>query len=445
MPLWSHQQEAVRRLQHLSAAGLFHSMGAGKTRTAMELLKEWKTQKVLIVTPKTVMDVWRREFAKHAPEWRVTVLENGNTLKKRDYLEQQLKLNGQHAIVINYDSIWREPLGKRILSETWDAIVADEVHKCKSPGGVASRYMARLGGKVARRLGLTGSPTPHGPLDVYGIYRFLDPSIFGWSFTRFRARYAVLGGFSNHQVLKYINLEELHTKMYQIAHRVRTEDVLDIPPCRDEVITFDLSSAARKIYDHLEKDLIAEIDNNQTISVANVLAKLIRMQEITGGWAKVDESGNYKRIDHGKAEALTDILEGIGEEPIVIFYQYNGDFRSIIEIVEKLGLSYAELSGRRNEVRKFHAGEAQVLVSQMQSGSLGESFVRAAIQVYWSTGWSLGNLEQSRKRISRPGQVRPVLYYFLCAKRSVDEKIMKALEKRQELVTYLIDDLRHKS
>ena len=300
--LWSHQAEAVRRLQHLSAAGLFFEMGAGKTLTALRLLEVWQARRVIVVSPKTVMDVWRREIEKWAPDLKAIILNQQNTLKKRAYLDEQLQFaNGSAAVIINYDSIWREPLGKRFMALPWDVIVADESHRIKSPGGISSRYMARLGGKIPRRLALTGSPLPHSPLDLYAQYRYLDPNIFGWSFTRFRARYAVLGGFGGHQVLKFVNLEELHQKMYQIAVRVKAEDVLDLPETLDETLTFDLSPAARKIYDALEKDLIAFLDSGVIVTVPNVLAKLIKLQQITGGWLTAD--GLFPKVQAQKPGA----------------------------------------------------------------------------------------------------------------------------------------------
>lgn len=443
--LWSHQIEAVRRLQHLSAAGLYFEMGAGKTLAALELLRVWQAQRVLIVSPKTVLDVWRREIEKWAPDWRVIILNQLNTLKKRDYLEQQLQFaNGRVAVIINYDSVWREPLGKKFLSLPWDVIIADESHRIKSAGGIASRYMAQLGGRVPRRLALTGTPLPHSPLDIYAQYRYLDPSIFGWSFTRFKDRYALLGGFGGYQVLKFINQEELSRKMYSIAMRVKAEDVLDLPDSMDETLTFELSASARKIYDSLEKDLIAEIGDGRVISVPNVLAKLIRLQQLTGGWLKPDEASRAKRVDRGKAEVLEDLLQGIGKEPCVIFCHFHGDLDACTEVCDKLKLTHAELSGRKREVNLFHERQAQVLITQIRSGGLGEDYTQSRFCIFYSTGWSLGDLVQARKRVHRPGQKNKVIYYSICAKNSIDEKIVKALEKRADLVGYIVDELRKK-
>src|SRR5207302_255726 len=83
------------------------------------------------------------------------------------------------AFVLNYDSAWRSPFAEWALKQKWDLVVADEIHRCKAPGGKASRFLARLGKAARFRLGLSGTPMPHSPLDVYAYYRFLDPRIFG--------------------------------------------------------------------------------------------------------------------------------------------------------------------------------------------------------------------------------------------------------------------------
>jgi SNF2 family DNA or RNA helicase len=453
--LWSHQREAHDLLKPLTAAGLFMEMGTGKSLVALELLKTWDTKRALIVCPKAVMQVWQSEFAKHTEGWRVVLLDAASVPKKLIQAQQALKNpNGRLALVVNYESLWRDPLGKLFQENPPEVVIADEVHRIKSARGISSRYMARLAPKVRRRLGLTGTPLPHSPLDAYAQYRFLDPRIFGFSYTRFKAKYALMGGFQGYQVLKFINLDDLHQKMYSIAYRVRAEDVLDLPPVLEQTITFELSSKAQKIYDSLEKDLMAEIGSDQVISVPSVLVKLLRLQQLTGGWLTPDEAKRPERVDFGKAEVLKDLLEDMGQEPVVIFARFLGDLDAIRIACDSLNIirrrlrepeiTYCELSGRENTIDQFYKGKAQVIIAQIRAGSLGIDLTRARYCIFWSTGYSLGDLEQARKRVHRPGQTRPVTYYYLAAKKTVDEKIIAALEKRADLVKFIVDDMRRK-
>ena len=439
-PLWSHQKNAVEKLLPLNNGALLMEMGTGKSLAGIELLNKWNISKVLIVCPKAVAQIWGREFDKHSEGWSVTTLNTGSVAIKA----KKLNWNGnKKAIIINYESAWHEPVAAWLLNNPPECIIADESHKLKSPGGKASRYMAKLGRLVPKKLLLTGTIMPHSPLDVYGQFRFLNPHIFGFSFTRFRARYAILGGYGNYEVKGWMNLEELHEKIYSVSYRVRADEVLSLPDFMDEVLTFELSPKAMKIYRDLEKNLIADIESGE-VTVSNAMVKLLRLQQITGGWLRADENEYPEAVDTGKAELLKELLEGMGEEQVVVFCRYHMDLESIAAVCQDLGLAYAELSGRRNELEKWEAKEAQVLMAQVQAGSLGIDLTQARYVVYYSTGFSLGEYEQSRARVHRPGQTRKVVYYHLVAENTVDVKVMKALEQRADLVRFVVDELRGK-
>lgn len=443
--LWHHQEEAVKRLLPLSGAGLFCEMGTGKTLTAIELLNRWQVSRALIVSPKAVTSVWESEFAKHAPQWQVQVLNQVGTYRKLEAAQRFVSLtNGRPAaLVVNYESVWRDPLGKWLLTYPIDAVICDESHRIKAPGGIASRFMSRLGQRVRRRLALTGTPLSHSPLDAYAQYRFLNPQIFGFSFTRFRSRYALMGGYGGHQVLKFVNLDDLHQRMYSIAYRTTAADVLDLPETLDQTILFDLEPKTMKVYKDLERDLLATLEDGREISVPNVLAKLVRLQQLTGGWLKWDD-GKEEKLDGSKGEALQDLLEGMGEEPVVVFCRFLRDLETVRQVCKGLGLKSCELSGKMNEVTEFTAGKAQVIACQIRSGSLGIDLTRARYCVFFSIGYSLGDYMQARARVHRPGQTRPVTYYHLAARKTIDEKILQGLEKRAELVQFIVDEMRRK-
>ena len=443
LPLWSHQVDAVANLGPLRAGGCFFEMGCGKTRVALELLRIWETNFTLVVAPKAVLQVWEREVNKHLPGlFNVQVL-NGSTLPARTKQAKQAIRHKSAIVVVNYEAVWREPLASLLMESVPGAIILDEAHRIKAPGGKASRYLAKLGKFCRRRLALTGTPLPHSPMDCYALYRFLDPHIFGFSFTRFRARYAVMGGFGGYEIKSWQNLEELHEKMYQIACRVRSEDVLDLPETIDEILTYELSARATKIYRDLENHLVAEIEGGE-ITAANAMVKLLRLQQLTGGWLRADDSEWPEQVDTGKADLLKDLLTDMGQEQVVIFCRFHQDLDSIREACRALEIECAELSGRRNELHIWEDKAAQVLAAQLQSGGLGIDLTAARYCIFYSHGFSLGDYQQARARVHRPGQTRKVTYYHLCAKGTVDEKVIKALDNRADLVKFVIDDLRKK-
>ena len=448
---WRHQIEAVKFVQLLHSNGkrgamIAAVMGTGKSAVTVYMCVAGGFQLILVLCPLRVIQVWRPQFEIHSSvPFLVVPLDDcfSSVRAKRDEAMRQIALGKARGvpvvIVINYDSAWRPPFAEWALRQRWDLVVADEIHRCKAPGGKASRFLARLG-KVARyRLGLSGTPMPHSPLDVYAYFRFLDPSIFGWSFNRFRQHYAVMGGYQNHQVTAYRNLDELNRRFYSIAFACG-KDVLDLPPEVHITYTCQLSREAKAVYGALERDLIAEVQTGE-VTAANALVKLLRLAQITGGYVRTDD-GQDRQIDAAKMNLLRDVLEDIDPaEPIVVFCRFHRDLETVNRIADETGRRSLELSGRVDELKRWQAGEAPVLAVQIDSGGVGIDLTRARYGIYYSLGFSLGNYEQSLARIHRPGQTRPVEYIHLLAEGTVDEKVMTALKERSEVVSAVLRQL----
>jgi len=420
-------------------------MGCGKSRCAVDLICNYpdKFKKVLIVCPVSVIDVWAGnniisgQFDRHATEDQrhnllIHPVKGVSVEKKTKAAEmarfQALNAKKQFICVINYESAWREPFAKWAHDVGFDLIVLDESHRIKTPSGKASKFFASLAKTTKYRLALTGTPCPHAPLDIYGQYRFLDPGVFGTSFTKFRSNFAVMGGFQGHQVLSYRNTEMLHNKMFLLAHRVMSKDVFDLPPFQSEIRTCTLSKDERDLYNQMNENFCVEIKNN-LVTASNALVKLLRLQEITSGYLDKQHIGDSKR------KLLADVLEDFDvKEPIIIFARFTNDLKVVKEIAESQGRTYGELSGNCNDLSQWQNGDKDVLGVQIKSGREGVDFTRARYSIYYSLGFSLGDYEQSIKRLDRPGQSRSGMYIHLLAEDTIDFKVMDALKKKQEIV-----------
>jgi len=449
---WRHQREAVSFVRELYRSGkrgamIAAVMGTGKSAMTVYLAVEESLRKILILCPLRVVQVWGPQFDMHsATRSMVVALDDSfsSVRAKREEAERKIKLAQARGVpvvvVINYDSVWRPPFAEWALKQKWDLVVADEIHRCKAPGGKASRYLSRLGKATRFRLGLSGTPMPHSPLDVYGYFRFIDPSIFGWSFNKFRQHYAVMGGYQNHQVTAYTNLDELNRKFYSVTFACG-KDVLDLPPEMHITHTCQLGAEARAVYRSLERDLIAEIHAGEVIA-SNALVKLLRLQQITGGYVRTVD-GEDVQIDSAKMNLLRDVLEDIApDEPIVVFCRFHKDLSAVNRVADETGRRSLELSGRIDELKRWQAGEAPVLAVQIDSGGVGIDLTRARYAIYFSLGFSLGSYEQSLARIHRPGQTRPVEYIHLLAKGTVDEKVMTALAQRADVVNSVLHQMK---
>lgn len=443
---WKHQIQGYHLICEQPATMLAFDMGTGKSKCVVDAVCNLKDcNQILIVCPKSVIHIWPAEFEKHGGcPVNVIPLYEGSINKRTKIAEQQLKLaklrKEKVVIVINYEAAWINAFGEFASSIEWDMIVADEIHRIKSPSGKASRFIARL--KSPRKVGLTGTPLPHSPLDAYAQYRFLDPGIFGTSFVRFRSRYAIMGGYEKHQVTGYQNEQELQEKFYSIAHRVNLEDVIDLPPVIHEDRKVDLCPLARKTYTELEKQFISDVGEG-IVTAANALARLLRLQQITSGFAKL-ETGQEMPIDKGKEDTLAEIFGDIeSHDPIVVFCRFRHDLQSVQTTATRCNRKCYELSGSFNELAEWKAAShGEVLAVQIQAGGLGIDLSRAAYAVYFSLGFSLGDFKQSMARLHRPGQTRSVVYLHLIARNTVDEKVYKALEARADVVKSILTEIK---
>ena len=207
------------------SVALLAEMGTGKTLISIgiagALYQKGEISRLLIVAPLSIVQVWNEEFAKFADfDYQLAVLE-GSSKKKFDILNH-MKGSGLQVAVINYESCWR----LEDILQVWnpEMIICDESTRIKNPQAKQSKALHRLGKKAKHNLILTGTPVTNNPLDFFSQYKFLDESIFGGSYYAFRARYAVMGGYGNHQIIGYKNLPELTEKAHSIAYRITKAD-----------------------------------------------------------------------------------------------------------------------------------------------------------------------------------------------------------------------------
>lgn len=441
---WQHQADAIEFAAERSGALLAMPMGTGKSLTTIGILARRQWSRTLILAPKAVVPHWPREFARFA-RWpvRCIALDERRTVAHRVEQARAAIAAAEAAgealvIVANHEAAWRPQMSE--LIERWlpECLVVDECHRAKDPHGRLSKWLMNAGRSCRQRLGLTGTPMPHSPLDIFAQYRFLDADIFGWSFVRFRARYAVMGGWQGKQVVGYQREAELAERYRRIAYECR-EDVVSLPETVDTPHHVMLGLTAAIIYDCIADDFWARVESGE-VTAANALTRLLRLQQITGGAVGLDmDSTDRERrieiVDDGKERALAGLLADLpANEPVVVFARFRADLDAIHRAAADVGRSSGELSARRRDLESWQAGESDVLATQIQAGGVGVDMTRARVCVYYSLGFSLGEYLQSRKRVHRPGQTRSVLYAHLIATGTIDEQIYRALERRQDVI-----------
>ena len=458
--LYRHQQSACHFAcerfgilpseTHSNGVALLMEMGCGKTITSIAIvgiLYQYRhIRRILITAPLSILSVWEQEFARFAAfPYQLTVLKGSNTQKK----ERLSKLHGDglQIAVVNYESAWR--LEKELLAFHADLVIADEAHKIKENRTSQSKAMRHLGDKSRYKLLLTGTLITNKELDVFSQYRFLNKEIFGTSFYAFRSRYFDMCGYGNHvPVFKKSLLEEFLQKLHSVAYRVTKAECLDLPQITEEIRTVELEPKAMKLYKQLEKESFAELAGSE-ISAVNVLTKMLRLSQMTGGYL-TDDAGSITSVSTAKLDALSDILDTMlaEEKKLVILARFAPELDGIQELLKRKQIGYASVRGgvsdRAEEIRRFQEDAAcKVFVGQIAAAGLGITLTAASTMVFYSLDYSMSNFEQAKARIHRVSQTENCLYIYLTAKHTVDTKILRALRDKVDLARTLVDDYRN--
>lgn len=428
---------------------LLMEMGTGKTLLSIgiagALYQIGLVNRILVVCPLSICGVWEEEFQEFADyPFCMTVLKG--TSAKKERLLKGLSDNGLQVVVVNYESAWR--IENALLSYNPDLIIADEGHKLKENRSRQSKGMHALGDKAKYKLLLTGTVITNRELDVFSEYRFLDQRIFGSSFYAFRNRFFDMTGYGNHiPVFRKSMTDEFLKRMHCIAYRVTKKECLDLPEIREEIRRIELEPKAMKMYRELEEDCYTELKSSE-VSVPNVLTKLLRLSQLTGGHLTDDEH-KTEAVSHAKLDALSDILDSAMEEnqKVVVMARFVAEMDDIQEMLSKKCIGYAAVRGgvkdRDEEVRRFQEDpECRVFIGQIAAAGVGLTLTAAHIMVFYSLSYSSSDWDQAKARIHRVGQKQDCLYIYLIAKRTVDTKILRSLRNKVSLARMLVDDYR---
>ena len=429
---------------------LLIEMGLGKTLIAIAvagaLEQAGKIRRVLIVAPLSIRGVWQEEFEKFADfDFALAVL-TGSTAKKADTL-RHMQGSPLQVAVVNYESAWR--LEKDLLVWDADLVIADEGHKIKTHNIAASKTMHKLGAKARYKLLLTGTVITNKAIDVFSQYKFVNPAIFGQSFYVFRKKYFDMVGYGNHTpVLKKSMEQDLMRKLHSIAFRATKAECLDLPETTDIVRYVDLEPSAMRVYRDLVRDSYVELGKGE-VTVTNILTRLLRLSQLTGGFISDDDGSAPQKISTAKQAALEDIIEDVleGGKKLVVIARFIPEIKAICRMLDKKGIKYSLVIGsvknREEQVAAFQNDpEVQVFVGQIATAGLGITLTAASTMVFYSLDYSMSNFEQAKARIHRAGQRENCTYIYLTARGTVDEKVLKALRNKADLARTLVDDYR---
>ncbi|APQ42008.1 helicase [Clostridium phage Clo-PEP-1] len=475
--LFKHQKEALQLFLNKEKFALFMDMGTGKTLVpivALEKLEGLDT--VLIFSPKSIVFNWESEIHKFTKlkEYKIFKLQ-GNKAKVMETYRAIKSYSGLKIIIANFEKA--RLMDKYLMNLKPQFIVVDESHKVKNRNAQISKALYKIATKCKYRLIMTGTPTPNGYEDLFMQYKIMNSNILGVNWKQFEDDFIIKGGYMNYEIVGYKNEEILKNLMHQNCYIVRIEDCIDLPEqLPDLYLTCELNSKARKAYNDLRKEMIAQLDIVQEniprkqlkallrsngipyesnepyedlflranmfinqLTADLTITQYLRLQQISGGFI-TNNVGNSINIDKGKLGLLQDYLEGY-KKPVVVICNFLEEIKLIHDTFKKTHRVECLTGSTKNraEINKdFQEGKIDILILQISSGSVGLNLFRASRLIFYSWNYKYDDYVQAIARIKRNGQKEPWQIIHLITENTIDEKILKSIQLKRDRAEKLL-------
>lgn len=437
-----HQAEDVPKIANKTYFALLYECGAGKTLATLGIIDTRKQRfpkyRTLVILPNTLIENWIDEIAKHTDLTSMALL--GSREKRLSLLKQS---TGVDILLINYESAWR--LADDLIKKKFDLVVFDESQCLKGHTTEQSKGCFKIAMSIPHRLILTGTPVHNSPLDCYGQFRCLSPDIFGSSYYKFRARYAIMGGYLGKQVMKFINMGDFKQRILNCSSIKLKEEVLDLPPRTYETVRVELSDDQKRMYKQLREDFITDMGSS-VVTAPVVLTRLMRFSQITAGFYKDIEGKEHSYEKNPKQEWLIEWLKDHGHKTVV-FVRFIKELKNLEEALQKNNIGFVSVYGDTGDriacVKQFNQStDIQVFIGQIDTAGQGINLQSASYCVFLSNNYSYGDREQAESRIHRQGQkAKNCTYLDVVSRDTIDERVLKILKHKESLAAMLTTDL----
>lgn len=406
-------------------------------------------KRVLIFAPASVVPVWPREFGDYADYDNRVFTLTGSVESRKNIVKNLSELYGDFSLMVlvtNYEASWR--MQEELTNFKPDLVICDESQRIKG-NTEQTKAVIKIAENAPYRMILTGTPLGNSPMDAFYQYKFLEPSIFGKSFTVHRSRYAIVDPVFKSKVISFINREKFNRKFHSIAFRCTKKECLDLPEEINQTLYCELEPKARKIYDQMRIEMVSELSNGEMIKAPQIITQMLRLSQMTGGWLVDRNQEICEQVSTAKIKLLKETLQDLLEagKKVVIFTRFTPEIQKIGEMIdEELKVIYTKIDGsvplslRGDRVKEFQTvPEVRIFLANIQCAGLGITLTAADTAIFYSLDYSLMNYLQCRARIHRIGQRNNCTYIHLVAQKTIDEKIMKVLLNKQEMADSVVD------
>lgn len=439
-----YQKRAIDKVVDQTHVGLFLDMGLGKTvitLTAINRLmyEEFEVSRVLVIAPKRVAeDTWTREHAKWDHLQHLKVSRILGTASQR---MNALKADKDVYVIGRDNVVWLI----EALAPNWpfDMVVIDELSSFKNPQAKRFRALRKVMPRVSRVVGLTGTPSPNGLMDLWAEIYLLDRGErLERTLGAYREKYFKPGARSGYVVFKWLPVKgaekRIRDRISDICVSMSAADYLTLPERIDNVIPVSLSKKELATYKKMEEEQLLELGDDDMIVALNAAAVMTKLLQIANG-SVYTASGAVERIHDAKLEALEEIIDTT-DSPVLVFYSFRHDLGAILGAIE----GARTLEGPQ-DIADWNDGKIRVLLAHPASVGYGLNLQDGGHTIVWyGLTWSLELYQQANARLYRQGQEKPVIIHHLITEGTVDEQVMRALQAKDTSQAALLAALKER-
>lgn len=439
----SYQRYAVEYIKQHPITALLLDMGLGKsviTLTAIQdlIYDSFEVSKVLIVAPlRVAKSTWSAEIEK----WEhLKLLIYSIAVGTEAERLAALKTDAD-VYIINRENIdWL--VTKSGIPFDFDMLVIDELSSFKSHQSKRFRALMQVRPKVKRVVGLTGTPSSNGLMDLWAEFRLLDMGQrLGRFIGQYRSTYFTPEKQNGYVVYSYKPLpgaeEQIYDKISDITISMQAAEHLQMPELISTTYEVEMDDMEQKKYRELKQDLVLHLEDAE-ITALNAASLCGKLSQMANG-AIYDADKNILAFHDRKLDALEDLIEAANDKPVLVAYWFQHDLNRIEERLTKLKISHSRITSA-DSINSWNKREIAVGLIHPASAGHGLNLQAGGNTLIWfGLTWSLELYQQTNARLYRQGQIsKTVVIQHIVTKGTVDEQILRALQRKEQTQTALL-------
>lgn len=439
-----YQRFVIDYIKKNTISAVFLDMGLGKTSITLTALNDllfdsFDVHRILVVAPlRVARNTWSSEIKKweHLQDLQYSIVV-GTEKERMAALEKRADI-----YIINRENVqWLvEKSGKKF---DYDMVVVDELSSFKNHEAKRFRAFMKVRPKVKRIVGLTGTPSSNGLMDLFAEFKLLDMGErLGRFIGAYRANFFRPDKMNGPIVYSYKPIPGAESMIYNrisdITISMKATDYLKMPELVSSRYEVQMDDVEKQKYEEFKKDLVLEIEDGE-ITAANAASLSGKLSQMANGAVYSDDL-TVMQIHDRKLDALEDIIEAANGKPVLVAYWFKHDLTRITERLRKLKVIYQKLDSDES-IRKWNEKELQVGLIHPASAGHGLNLQSGGSTMVWfGLTWSLELYQQTVARLWRQGQTEnTVVIQHIVTAGTIDERILKALEQKDNTQSALID------